>query len=76
MNCFLLSSEFEELEAVPTSAVIEGPLEPAFPTSASTDVPDDPSFVNFFSVGVLLLWLIPNLLVPLLLWQSGASEQF
>ncbi|WOL04522.1 hypothetical protein Cni_G13243 [Canna indica] len=42
-------SEFEELEAVPTSSVIEGPLEPT--TSATTpapDVPDD-SFVNFFS---------------------------
>uniref|UniRef100_A0A166ESL7 WH1 domain-containing protein n=1 Tax=Daucus carota subsp. sativus TaxID=79200 RepID=A0A166ESL7_DAUCS len=36
-------SEFEELEAVPTSAVIEGPLEPSF------NVPDDLSFFNFFS---------------------------
>lgn len=42
-------SEFEELEAVPTSGVIEGPLEPPFTTSSSTDVPEDSSFVNFFS---------------------------
>ncbi|KAJ9558895.1 hypothetical protein OSB04_013509 [Centaurea solstitialis] len=41
-------SEFEELEAVPTSAVIEGPLEPTFTTSRSTDVPEDSSFANFF----------------------------
>ncbi|KAK1375751.1 mRNA-decapping enzyme-like protein [Heracleum sosnowskyi] len=45
-------SEFEELEAVPTSAVIEGPLEPSFNASTSTDVPDDPSFVNFFSTAM------------------------
>ncbi|KAL8132085.1 mRNA-decapping enzyme-like protein [Apium graveolens] len=45
-------SEFEELEAVPTSAVIEGPLEPSFTQSASTDVPDDSSFVNFFSTAM------------------------
>ncbi|XP_071735540.1 mRNA-decapping enzyme-like protein [Rutidosis leptorrhynchoides] len=42
-------SEIEELEAVPTSGVIEGPLEPTFTTSSSTDVPEDSSFVNFFS---------------------------
>lgn len=41
-------SEFEELEAVPTSSVIEGPLEPPFTTSSSTDVPEDSSFANFF----------------------------
>lgn len=42
-------SEYEELEAVPTSAVIEGPLEPAYPPSATRDLPEDSSFVNFFS---------------------------
>ncbi|OVA10585.1 Dcp1-like decapping [Macleaya cordata] len=43
-------SEFEELEAVPTLAVMEGPLEPSSSTASSvTDVPDDPSFVNFFN---------------------------
>nr|GEZ09910.1 mRNA-decapping enzyme-like protein [Tanacetum cinerariifolium] len=42
-------SEFEELEAVPTSAVIEGPLEPGLTSSRTTDVPEDSSFVNFFS---------------------------
>ncbi|OWM73631.1 mRNA-decapping enzyme-like protein [Punica granatum] len=43
-------SEFEELEAVPTMAVMDGPLEPSAPaTSSVPDVPDDPAFVNFFS---------------------------
>ncbi|KAJ8641560.1 hypothetical protein MRB53_018254 [Persea americana] len=46
------SSEFEELEAVPTLAVMEGPLEPSSSsTSTVTDVPDD-SFVNFFSTAI------------------------
>ncbi|XP_031498526.1 mRNA-decapping enzyme-like protein [Nymphaea colorata] len=45
-------SEFEELEAVPTSAVIEGPLEPlSSSASAIADVPDD-SFVNYFSAAM------------------------
>ncbi|CAL9119255.1 unnamed protein product [Musa acuminata var. zebrina] len=46
-------SEFEELEAVPTSSVIEGPLEPTATSAATsiTDVPDD-SFVNYFSNAV------------------------
>ncbi|KAL8245351.1 hypothetical protein R6Q59_011609 [Mikania micrantha] len=47
-------SEFEELEAVPTSAVIEGPLEPGLITSRSKDVPEDSSFVNFFSTAMNL----------------------
>ncbi|KAL6506479.1 hypothetical protein OROGR_024660 [Orobanche gracilis] len=43
-------SEFEELEAVPTQAVIDGPLEPPASTTANVaDVSDDPSFVNFFT---------------------------
>ena len=47
-------SEFEELEAVPTLAVMDGPLEPSSSTASNvTDVPDDPSFVNFFSVRML-----------------------
>ncbi|XP_057507243.1 mRNA-decapping enzyme-like protein [Actinidia eriantha] len=41
--------DFEELEAVPTTAVIEGPLEPSFSAPSSTDVHDDSSLVNFFS---------------------------
>ncbi|KAG6475426.1 hypothetical protein ZIOFF_064646 [Zingiber officinale] len=47
------NSEFEELEAVPTSSIIEGPLEP---TSAATPTPDvaDETFVKFFSVCFLL----------------------
>ncbi|CDP06884.1 unnamed protein product [Coffea canephora] len=46
-------SEFEELEAVPTMAVMDGPLEPPSSTSPNVaDVPDDPSFVNFFSTAM------------------------
>ncbi|GJX36832.1 mRNA-decapping enzyme-like protein [Tanacetum coccineum] len=47
-------SAFEELEAVPTSAVIERPLEPPFTTSSSTDVPEDSSFANFFGTAMKL----------------------
>ena len=47
-------SEFEELEAVPTMAVMDGPLEPSSSTASNVaDIPDDPSFVNFFSVCML-----------------------
>lgn len=46
-------SEFEELEAVPTMAVMDGPLEPSSSiTSNVADVPDDPSFINFFSAAM------------------------
>ncbi|KAK4492277.1 hypothetical protein RD792_003080 [Penstemon davidsonii] len=46
-------SEFGELEAVPTLAVMDGPLEPSPPVNNNvTDVPDDPSFVNFFSTAM------------------------
>lgn len=48
-------SEFEELEAVPTMAVMDGPLEPSASTVANvTDVPDDPSFVNYFSAAMTI----------------------
>ncbi|KAH9699637.1 mRNA-decapping enzyme-like protein [Citrus sinensis] len=43
-------SEFEELEAVPTMAVMDGPLE-STPSNA-VDVPEDPAFVNFFSTAL------------------------
>ncbi|KAK4482728.1 hypothetical protein RD792_009895 [Penstemon davidsonii] len=46
-------SEFEELEAVPTLAVMDGPLEPSLSTNTNvTNVPDDPSFVNFFNTAM------------------------
>ncbi|CAA0825244.1 mRNA-decapping enzyme-like protein [Striga hermonthica] len=46
-------SEFEELEAVPTPAVIDGPLEPPSSTTFSvTDVSDDPSSINFFGASM------------------------
>ncbi|KAF7805729.1 mRNA-decapping enzyme-like protein [Senna tora] len=48
-------SEFEELEAVPTLAVMDGPLEPPSSTASNmADVPDDPSFVNFFSAAMTI----------------------
>lgn len=48
-------SEFEELEAVPTMAVMDGPLEPSSSTASNTaDVPDDPAFVNFFSAAMTI----------------------
>ncbi|KAK9079214.1 hypothetical protein SSX86_000884 [Deinandra increscens subsp. villosa] len=47
-------SEFEELEAVPTSAVIEGPLEPGLTASRTSNVPEDSAFVNFFSTAMNL----------------------
>ncbi|KAK9185596.1 hypothetical protein WN943_025952 [Citrus x changshan-huyou] len=46
LNC----NEFEELEAVPTMAVMDGPLE-STPSNAA-DVPEDPAFVNFFSTAL------------------------
>ncbi|PIN20722.1 Decapping enzyme complex component DCP1 [Handroanthus impetiginosus] len=46
-------SEFEELEAVPTLAVMDGPLEPPSSTNTNVaDIPDDPAFVNFFSTAM------------------------
>ena len=49
-------SEFEELEAVPTMAVMDGPLEPSSASaSVVSDVPDDPAFVNFFSVSTAVV---------------------
>ncbi|KAI3831530.1 hypothetical protein MKW92_046089 [Papaver armeniacum] len=48
-------SEFEELEAVPTMAVMEGPLEPSSTAGTTiTNVPDDSPFVNFFNVALNL----------------------
>jgi mRNA-decapping enzyme 1B len=55
-------SEFEELEAVPTSAVIEGPLEPSFPAPTSADVPEDSSFANFFSTAMNISNNTPSIL--------------
>ncbi|KAK8633121.1 hypothetical protein V6N13_013975 [Hibiscus sabdariffa] len=48
------ASEFEELEAVPSMAVIEGPLEPPATASPAIDAPQDSSFVNFFSAAMNL----------------------
>lgn len=45
-------SEFEELEAVPTTSVIEGPLEPSLTRSSTADVLEDSSFLNFFNTAV------------------------
>ena len=43
-------SEFEELEAVPTSAAIDGPLEPPPSSSALVSDAPDESPANYFSV--------------------------
>ncbi|XP_026439459.1 mRNA-decapping enzyme-like protein [Papaver somniferum] len=51
----LIKSEFEELEAVPSMAVMEGPLEPSSSNaSVMNEVPDNSSFVNFFSAAMNL----------------------
>ncbi|XP_039024945.1 mRNA-decapping enzyme-like protein [Hibiscus syriacus] len=50
-NASSSASEFEELEAVPSMSVIEGPLEPPA-TASPTDAPQDLSFVNFFSAAM------------------------
>ncbi|XP_039018897.1 mRNA-decapping enzyme-like protein [Hibiscus syriacus] len=43
-------SEFEELEAAPTVAIMDRPLEPSLSTvSNAADASDDHAFVNFFS---------------------------
>ncbi|KAF2590413.1 hypothetical protein F2Q70_00041979 [Brassica cretica] len=44
-------SEFRELEAVPTIAAMDGPLEPSL---TARDAPNDPAFVNFFSSAMTL----------------------
>ncbi|XP_077230431.1 mRNA-decapping enzyme-like protein isoform X2 [Tasmannia lanceolata] len=51
-NASSSKSEFEELEAVPTLAVMEGPLDPSSSSALTvTDVSDD-MFVNFFSAAM------------------------
>ncbi|XP_061376246.1 mRNA-decapping enzyme-like protein isoform X2 [Gastrolobium bilobum] len=66
-------SEFEELEAVPTMAVMDGPLEPSSSTASNvTDVPDDPSFVNFFSV-TMAIGNTPNAPITGQPYQSSAT---
>ncbi|XP_041992500.1 mRNA-decapping enzyme-like protein isoform X1 [Salvia hispanica] len=54
-----VKSEFEELEAVPTLAVMDGPLEPTSSIANATEVSDDPSFMNFFS-NALNIGAAPN----------------
>ncbi|KAL4309597.1 hypothetical protein GQ457_01G037850 [Hibiscus cannabinus] len=47
--------EFDELEAVSTMAIMDGPLEPSSSTAANAAyVPDDPAFVNFFSTAMTI----------------------
>nr|CAB3463120.1 unnamed protein product [Digitaria exilis] len=45
----LFGSEFEELEAVPTSAAIDGPLEPPPSSSALVSDAPDESLANYFN---------------------------
>ncbi|KAL9171473.1 hypothetical protein ABFS82_04G210900 [Erythranthe guttata] len=66
-------SEFEELEAVPTLAVMDGPLEPPSSTTGSvSDVPDDPSFVNFFSTAMNIVGA-PNAAISGQQYHSSAA---
>ncbi|KAG8371151.1 hypothetical protein BUALT_Bualt13G0056900 [Buddleja alternifolia] len=66
-------SEFEELEAVPTLAVMDGPLEPSSSTTSDvTDVPDDRSFVNFFSTA-MNIGSAPNVAVSGQPYHSSAT---
>ncbi|KAH9738084.1 mRNA-decapping enzyme-like protein [Citrus sinensis] len=53
-------SEFEELEAVPTLSVMEGPLEPTSTTTTAADAPEDPSFENYFSTATSIGSNAPN----------------
>ncbi|KAL9425388.1 hypothetical protein AB3S75_032359 [Citrus x aurantiifolia] len=53
-------SEFEELEAVPTLSVMEGPLEPTSTTTSAADAPEDPSFENYFSMATSIGSNAPN----------------
>ncbi|XP_040991785.1 mRNA-decapping enzyme-like protein [Juglans microcarpa x Juglans regia] len=66
-------SEFEELEAVPTMAVMDGPLEPPSSTAFNPpDVPDDPSFVNFFSAA-MTIGNVSNAVMTAQPYQSSAT---
>ena len=66
-------SEFEELEAVPTLAVMDGPLEPsALNVSNVADAVDDPSFVNFFSQA-MAIGNTANAPITGQLYQSSAT---
>ncbi len=47
-------SEFEELEAVPTSAAIDGPLEPSSSSTVLVSNAPDESLTDYFSVCSLL----------------------
>ncbi|OMO68433.1 Dcp1-like decapping [Corchorus capsularis] len=63
-------SEFEELEAVPSMSVIEGPLEPPATASPANDAPEDSSFVNFFSAAMNLGTNAPNATNPVQPYHS------
>ncbi|OMO59916.1 Dcp1-like decapping [Corchorus olitorius] len=65
--------EFEELEAVSTMAIIDGPLEPPSSTASNAaDVPDDPAFVNFFSAA-MSIGKASNTGAPVQLYQPSAG---
>ncbi|KAI9074426.1 hypothetical protein K1719_043620 [Acacia pycnantha] len=54
-NVSSTKSDFEELDAVPTMAVMDNPLEPSPSTALNAaDVSDDHSFVNFFSAAMTI----------------------
>lgn len=65
--------EFEELEAVPTMAVMEGPLEPSPNTNTVTDVPEDSSFINFFSAAMNIASNTSNVTNPGTAYHPSAN---
>ncbi|XP_009609014.1 mRNA-decapping enzyme-like protein isoform X1 [Nicotiana tomentosiformis] len=68
----LTKSEFEELEAVPTMAVIDGPLEPSSSTASNAPhLPEENAFLNFFS-NAMTIGNAPSTTVPGQLYHSSS----
>ncbi|GMH23157.1 hypothetical protein Nepgr_025000 [Nepenthes gracilis] len=63
-------SEFEELEAVPSMAAVEGAMEQL---STSTDVAEDSSFSNFYNAAPNLGNNAPNVQMPGQLYHPSSS---
>ncbi|XP_065856667.1 mRNA-decapping enzyme-like protein [Euphorbia lathyris] len=66
-------SEFEELEAVPSMSIIEGPLEPTSTAAAATDGPEDSSFENFFNATLNIGTTAPNVANARPLYHSSVT---
>ena len=64
--------EFEELEAVPTVSVMDGPLEPSL--SGRDGAPNDPVFVNFFSVSLSKLLIHTHTIAFMIMTASHLTN--